>query len=212
MQYTLKDKIFGFFGVNSKVKDTFKDVNGKGINERYQECLGEGYDDELQQFIDNFEDNVINVRTFLPRFLELFEYQVGNPIIVIDSVARRRKMIEMSNNIYLIKGTRLSHDVLYAMIGLTVDDIVNVERESGFDSSYTLDDPARVFDSGAFCCRHYTLELSGSIAITVEIYALIFKIALYLKPIDAELDGITYNGSPITLDRIFDETFDETFE
>lgn len=214
MQYTLKDKIFNFFGVNAKVNDSYKDVNKKGINERYQESLGSDYDDNVSNLIDNLHDNTLNPRTFLYKFINLIEYNFGNPFIVIDTPARRRKMIEFSNSFYRIKGTFLSHQVLYNMLGFNVDDIVNVERESGFDSvSFTLDDVRR-FDSSALCCRHYVIELSGGVVVSDELYDLVFAIAEYLRPIDAELDGINYNGSPIVpVDyRIFDDTFEIEFE
>lgn len=200
MGYTLTDKIFGFFGVNAKVKDTFKDGSGKGINERYHQGFGEDYDENVRVLIDDFHDNLYVPKKCQSKFIEFLEYNLGRPIIVFETDSFRRKMLELHHNITLIKGTLLSHEVLFKMLGMTTVVITLVERISGFDSSITLDDDTRRFDGTLLCCQHYTIALTGGSLQNDTLDASILRIALYLKPIDAEIDSITYNGNPVPLE------------
>lgn len=197
MAYTLKDKIFGFFGLDAKVRDTSKDVNGKGISERYNESLGEDYDDNVRDLVDNFHDNLYDPFLCKSQFIKFLEYNVGSPVIVVNTDAFRRKLIAFNNTITLIKGTQLSHEVLFGMLGVSNVDIDIVNKVSGFDSEVTLDDVHRTFDSGALCCQHYTITLAGASAIDDTLIESLIRIAFYLKPINGEIDFIEYNGTVI---------------
>lgn len=199
MVYTLKDKIFGFFGVNAKLHDTHKDVNKKGITERYNESLGEDYDDNVRLLVDNFQDNVANPVTCYEKFIQHLEYNVGQPLVLIDTPTRRRKMIQLSNTLAMIKGTLLSHQVLFGILGITAVTITLIEIETGFDSGFTFDDDNRVFDGSRIYCPHYTITLVGSPPQTDSLNEKILEIAFHLKPIDSEILAITYNGNPVPL-------------
>jgi hypothetical protein len=212
MSFLLKPRIFQYFGVNSKVKDTFKDVNGKGINERYQECLGEGYDDELQDLLDNFIDRTIVPAEILSRLIPYMEYNLGNPVVVSNDVSMRRKMIQFAHRIYNIKSTKLSYEILLRMLGFDTVVIQEFTITSGFDSDLTFDDPSRTFDQGNRACNYYSVLLTGAISISPQINEAIFRILDYLEPINADLREVLYNGSPLVVVRIFDDTFDSTFE
>lgn len=212
MAYTLKDKIFSYFGVNAKVKDTFKDGSGKGINERYQECIGEGYDDELQSLVDNLIDNTVVPQTMLSKLIPHMESMLGNPVVVSDAVATRRKVLQFAQKIYDYKSTIVSYKILFRLLGLDYNgvEIIIHDSASGFDSPDTLDDPSRTFD-GSKCCSEYSVILTGP-PLTDEIEAAIFRIIAYLEPVNATLRTVFYNGDDILFFDIFDETFDTTFE
>lgn len=220
MAYTLKDKIFSFFGVNAKVKDTYKGSvlmtdggivltlddgselladTDKGINQRYNEVLGEDYDESVGPLVDNFHDNLFVPKTCQSKFIEFLEYNVGKPVIVVSTDSFRRKMLELNNSITMIKGTLLSHQVLFGMLGVTVVTITVLENTSGFDSDVTLDDAGREFDGSATCCRHYTIALTGGAVQDATLNASILRIARYLQPIDSEIDSITYNSNAVPL-------------
>lgn len=201
MGYTLTDKIFGFFGVNAKVNDSFKDGSGKGINERYHQAFGEDYDENVRVLIDDFHDNLYVPKKCLSQFIEYLEYNVGRPVIVFETDSFRRKMLELHHNITLIRGTLLSHEVLFKMLGMASVVVALVERVSGFDSPTTLDDDDRTFDSSALiCCQHYTITLTGVAPQDATLDASILRIALYLKPINSEIEAISYNGNPVPLE------------
>jgi hypothetical protein len=214
--YTLKDKIFSFFGVNAKRQDTYvKFVNEssfdetfditflenqipKGIGERYQESIGADYDEAIGPLIDNFHNNLANVKTCFPEYIDLLEHMVGYPIIIFGTEADRRKMIQFQNNITLIKGTLLSHEVLLGMLGITSVIITIIEDEGGFDSSFTFDDVRR-FDTNGIYCKHYTIDLIGSAVHDSVLNAAILRIALYLQPINSVIVSISYNSNPVPL-------------
>lgn len=197
--FTLKDKIFSFFGVAAKAYDTHKNINGKGINERFQESIGEDYDDEIQDRIDNFQSNIVDPTTCLPDFIKYLEYTVGNPVLITDSDAVRRKMIRFQNTITMIKGTELCYQVLFQMLGITSVVVTLIPTSSGFDSDFTFDDPGRKFDSGSICCDHYSIDLIGSAAQDDELNEAIIRIVLFNQPINTELEEITYNSNPVPL-------------
>lgn len=208
----LKHYIFPLFGVNAKVKDTYKDAYGKGINERYQEAIGETYDDELQDLIDLFLDRTIIAETMLSRMIPYMEYNLGNPVVVLDSVSMRRKILKFAQHIYNIKSTQKSYEVLLKLLGFNTVIVEEFADNEGFDSDLTLDDDFRTFDGSNKACNFYSVHLTGGVAITQTVYDAIIRIIEYLEPINADLREITYNGSSLVLSRIFDYTFESTFE
>lgn len=215
MAYTLKDKIFGFFGVSAKRRDTFKDVNGKGIWQRYNESLGDDYDNHVRDLIDNPVDNILVPQTTFDRFIIYLEYNVGMPLQLSNNMDFRRKMLWLNNVITLTKGTIASYRILFNLINISSVTVTNLSTESGFDSSLTFDDDERKFDGRGTCCFHYKVDLVGSAPITQLLIDNVWKILYYLKPVNAELITVTYNGDPIPESGdtgIFDVSFDESFE
>lgn len=194
MAYSLKENIFNFFGVGAKVNDTYKDVDGKGIWERYSETVGEQYDEDLQPLIDDFIANVVDPTTALQKMLIYLEGDVGFPISLYNTTPWRRKMLVLHHWITLVKGTLLSHEILYRMMGLATVVVTFVDPVTGFDSPLTLDSPTRTFDENLLACQHYVIELTGVPVLTSADNIRIWRIARYLKPIDGEIDDITYNA------------------
>lgn len=214
MTYKIKDKIFGFFGVAAKVTDTYKDVAGKGIWERYNETMGQEYDEDLSDLIDLFQENTLIPKTMLSKLVPTYEHMVGDPVRVLDSILMRRKVLQFVHHIYNIKGTALSYEVMLKLLGFDTVVIHEYTIVGGFDSDVTFDDPDRKFDeSGSKACNFYSIELTGTITISPLVYDAIFRIADFLEPINAHLRDVTYNGSDITPDeRIFDFSYDFSFE
>lgn len=213
MIFKLRDKIFGLFGAPAKAYDTYKDVQNKGIWERYNESLGALYDDELSDLIDNFADNTIVPGKMLSELIGHMEDSLGSPIIVRNVVATRRKIIRFAEYIYKVRSTKTGYTMLLRMLGFATVNIIEYTHISGFDSDLTLDDENRRFDGGRRTCKEYTLELTGSIGITQDIYNAVLRIIEFEEPIYAELRAVTYNGDELVVEgSIFDETFDDTFE
>ena len=181
MSFTLKDKLFSYFGVYSKREDTSKDVDGKGIGERYQEAIGEDYDEEVGPLIDEITTKVGDPKTCLESLIVYHELQVGMPLQLYDVEAFRRKMIMLTHHLTLIKGTLLSYQVYYNLIGVTGVTINLLEEE----------DPC--------CGQLYEIVLTGAGPFTGGLEDLIKKIAYYLKPLTATIDSITYNGNEVTM-------------
>lgn len=214
MTYTLKERVFGFFGVAAKVNDTYPDVNGKGIWERYNEAMGEGYDDELSDLIDLFQENTLIPRSMLSKLIPTYEKMVGDPVRVLDTIQMRRRVLKFIHSIYNIKGTALSYEVMLKMLGFDTVVVNEYTIVGGFDSDVTLDDPDRRFDESANkVCSYYSIELTGVIAMDPPVFDAIFRIIDFLEPINAHLRKVIYNGDDITPDeRIFDFSYDFSYE
>lgn len=213
MTYTLKDKIFGFFGKYSYVRDTYKqggdfgddfepgdfDTIAKGIWQRYNECLGEDYDTYIRSLVDDFHDNLLVPRLMLAKMIPQLESMVGNPVLVLDTEAMRRKILAFTQRIYDIRSTKLSYEVLMRLLGFDTVTITEFTITSGFDSDITLDDPDRVFDQGTKPCSFYSIALTGSITVDTPILEALRRIIDFLEPIWADLRQVTYNGNPISV-------------
>lgn len=208
MGYTLTDKIFGFFGVDAKVQDTYKDGSNKGIWERYNESLGQDYDENLMPLVDNFVDNLINPDLLLTKFLPLMEQNIGNPVFVSSSETIRRKLIKFNNALMDIKSTALSYQVFLGLLGFKNVVITIVDTDSGFDSPETHDASMRRFDRSKLTCRHYTVEMDSGSVPSDATKAIVDNIIEYLNPIDGEIDEVIYHVAG----RHFDHTFSRKFE
>ncbi len=208
MSFFLKPNIFKFFGNYAKSVDTFKDGNGKGIWERYQESLGESYDNEVQPLLDLFAESVIVPETILSKLIPTMERVLGEPVIVLQDGSQpdltellRRKILRFANQIYNIRSTELSYQVLINLLGFATTSITEFQIATGFDSPETFDDPQRVFDSSVVCgqCKEYTIATTGGIVLDSNIIAGLRRIIDFLEPINAQLREFTYNGDVIEL-------------
>lgn len=200
--YTLKDKIFSFFGMDDKRRDTYKDINGKGIGERYQETIGQSYDEELQTLVDLFLDNTIVPQTMLSKLIPHREADMGNPVVINDTVATRRKILRYIMPIYLIRSTALSYEVLLRLLGFDTVVIVEHGNDFGFDSPVHFDDPLRHFDTSSRMCGGYSIDLTGTLVIDTNTILAIQRIVKFLEPINSDLREIIYNGIPLDFNFI----------
>jgi hypothetical protein len=211
MAYTLADKIFSFFGTNAKVRDSYKDGSGKGISERYQEIIGESYDEELSDLVSNLLDNTVVPQTVLEKLIPFLEYNIGNPVIIFYAPSYRRKIIAFAQRIYETKSTIVSYEMLFHILGFDAVEIELFSDGVTFDWG-ELDDEDRTFDSNS-CCVYYTIKLTGTVTISQDVYDAVIRIIEYLEPIDGHLREILYNGTPISVEGgVFDDSFDESFD
>lgn len=196
--FRLKDSIFSFFGNRDKRNDTFKDSSGKGIHQRFTELIAEDFDNEILPKIDNLVGNTIDPFTALDQFVPLLERMVGDPVKLEDTLATRRKMLQLAIRFYSIKGTSRIYDLLFRILGYDTIIITEHFESAGFDHpSFTFDDPRRIFDQACPPCTDYSIDLIGSVTLTGEIRETIFRIVQFVQPIDTRLRAVTANGSPI---------------
>ena len=201
--FLLKDIIYGFFGHRDKRNDTFKNANGKGIQQRFVELIAEDYDSEIHPKIRDIIANTIDPFTVLDQFIPLLEQMVGEPVKLNDTLATRRKMLTFALRFYSIKGTRRSYDLLFRILGYDTITITEHFENTGFDNpTLTLDDPGRVFDQGCPPCTEYSIDLGGGITLTDEIIETIFRIIEFVEPIDTRLRQVTVNGTPIVFGAV----------
>ena len=145
--FSLKDTIFDFFGVQDKQNDIEKDNDNRGSFERYNRSLGEDYDENVEPLIENFVANTIDPLTADERFVPFLEAMLGNPARVKDDIATRRKMASIATRIYQVKGTVLSYEILFKLLGYDSITITEHIESFGFDSPFTLDDEGRILEN-----------------------------------------------------------------
>jgi len=208
-EFKIQNKIFEYFGVGAKRNDTFKDLNGKGIWERYNESLAIYYDEDISILVDLIFQNVLIPDSMYASIIPTMERSLGEPVIILEdgtilSEKYRRKVLKFVHTIYNIKGTEASYRLLLSMLGFETVDIEEFVEISGFDSDVTFDDEVRTFDLGNNCgCRGYSVIATGSMTLTGEIIQGINRIIKFLEPINARLRDFIYNGSPIETNLIF---------
>ncbi len=191
--FNLKNIIYSFFERFEKSDDPNKDANGKGTNERFHEMLADDWDSNLLPLLDNILDNTLVPQTVLVEFIPYLESMVGLPALVED-LNVRRKILQNIFQIYRVKGTLRSYDILFKLLGFNSVAIVEIEFEQGFDSPVTFDDVNRTFDdSPCQTCSQYDLVLTGSMPITTELLNLINKAVPLVEPINAKRRKIIYN-------------------
>lgn len=197
--WKLETFIFGLFGADHKRKDTYKDADGRGIDERYQRTLGKDFDDEVAPFIDGLIDNTLVPETVLEKFIPYLEALMGDVVQVRDEIPYRRKIIRYSTRINQVKGLSQSFEILLKLAGFATVEIEEHFGSFGFDSTVKFDDTIRRLDSGCPPCSDYTLHLTGTLTITPAVRDIIARIVTFCEPINARLREVLYNGDPVTL-------------
>lgn len=208
--FLLEEKIFDFFGRHAKKNDTYKDANGKGIWQRYNEGLAADYDEQVGPLLNNYVDNLLVPAKAAPRFIPYLEQLFGGLVKIFDDIYYRRKVLAFATRIFQIKGTKLSYEVLLKLAGFTSVNIIEDFTGTGFDSPYTLDDSERRFDqSGCPSCTNYSIELDGDyVELTQELKEVVYSIVRFVEPINARLTSVTYKGNEV-VEKIITVNVDE---
>lgn len=200
--------MFELFGKNYKRSDSYKDINDKGLTERYVETLAESLDDLNDNYIQTLVDNVLNPDLVPDKFLKYLEFNFGINLYL--GVDNRRRVIKNIAKYYAIKGTQRCYDVLLAVLGMSGTVINNgslsvTQFDAGlqFDSGVIFDNEGSAFDLTCLECISYSIAVTGSASITDDLKRALYSIALFNEPINYVLDEITYNGVPIDAQDIY---------
>lgn len=198
-------RLFELFGSYDKLIDSYKDVNGQGIEERFQNTIGQSIEDELMGLINDFLPNTRDPQTLLVTLLPYAElllgYDTKNRTLQLGtSVAWRRRVLAHMVRYYHIKGTKRCYELLFALMGLTVTitEYWNANTFDSFAPDITFDtDDRPVLDIGKCTpCSRYEIEVIGTPAWN-QISAGFLSIILFNEPINAYQGLYTYNGQPI---------------
>lgn len=213
MTFSLKDIIFDFFGIKDKLNDLFKDVNGKGLHQRFNEMLAEDLDENEIDKTNNVVKYTCDPQECMEKFLFYKEQAFGGLYAISSNPIIRRKILSFAVYLNRIKGTEESYQIPILLLGFTTVEIHEFDATNGFDSPTTFDDEERVFDMKCAGCGKYRINITGTISMTAGLLNSIINIVKYNEPINAKLENIYYNGSPAVVDDSggdFDENdFDE---
>lgn len=220
--FALKEIIFDLFGVRDRRNDLFKNVDGKGLHQRFNELLADDLDANEISLINLLLENTANPFSCFEKYIPYREATFGTPIMSSD-IYIRRKIVAYIKEINKLKGTKIGYSMLFTMVGIASTTIVEFPPVFGFDSPGTFDDDSRVFDQKCKGCSNYSIELTGTAPLTNSLLQSIAAIILYNEPLNADLLDVTYNGvlllsgNKITIiidnngDAIFLNPFDSSF-
>ena len=198
MAFSLKNIIFTtkFWTRTDIDTDPNKDGADKGTLQRYNESLGEDYDDELQPLIENLVANNLDPDTALIKFLVYLEC-LFLPVILGTDEAMRRRVIKYTSHFNRVRGTVVGYEIMFSMLGM---DTVIVEdwEDFSFDSGTPFDTDGRTFDTVCYGCSPYCLVLTSKgapIIVTQEILEAIFNVVEYNEPVNAKLQKLELDGA-----------------
>lgn len=205
MAFNIKDIIFSKLYPSIDIREDINKIDGKGLNQRYNEMLGDDLDQNLITRVTSLIDNTIVPSTALTRFIPYLETLLGLEKLV-DDIPTRRKLLSNILSIYKVKGTLISYEILFNSLGFDSINLIRRNQSYGFDSSTTFDDRIRTFDLGkCFNCIEYDIELTGDAQLTNDLIETIKNAVKIVEPIYARLNDIFYNGSNIENFVIFIE-------
>jgi len=195
--FSLKDKIFSLFGINSVHDDLFK-VNGKGFLQRYNEKLAEDFDENELDKTHHFSNYLINPDSLLTRFIPLRYESMGGYDSVLASIGLReipmRRVLKYIIPLYRKKGTKIGYIAMFRMIGIDGTILIDeYESDKGFDSPITWDDTVRRLDGSDSTCSDYGIQLFGTMAYSAALMNEIRSVVEFNEPINARLVRLTYN-------------------
>lgn len=205
--FSIKAKIFSYFGVFDKVNDINKDANDKGTHERFTEIYAGYLDTEILPLIDNLAANNLDNATVLVKYLPYREYEKGVDFTLYPTEVWRRRVLKNIQRWHEIKGTKRGYKAMFNVLGLTMT-LTEIFGIYGFDSPTTFDDPVRRFDGRCAPCSSYSIALTGYAPMSPALDAAIEAVILFNEPINAIL--YSWNYTQITSGS-FNNSFSNSF-
>ncbi len=207
----LENTIINFYANYIKRTDTYKDVDNKGVFERFNEVIGNDIDNKITPFIYNLHDNLLIPDLVMSKMIPILEYSLGISVDLGDTY--KRTILQYITKFYKVKGTTLGYSTMFEMLGFTNTEIILEDTlciGDTFDTN-NFDDPCS-FDIGTgtigcSTCYPYRIILTGILTVTPEIESMVASIIEFNEPINAQLTGVTYSG----IDGDFNDDFNEDY-
>jgi hypothetical protein len=195
--------LWQYFPYFVRKNDSYKDTDGKGLFQRYNEIIEEDINVNIYPIMSSIIDNLLIASTMLDRFVADLESTVGVHLRFSDLISLRKNILKYIFYFYKIKGTKRGYEVLLRWLGFDTVEITEFYETGGLDSPNDFDDSIRRFDSGGKCngCSEYQITLTGSLPITADLIRFVTNIVKFNEPINARLRKIIYNGRE--MDNLF---------
>lgn len=199
--------------------DSYKDVDNRGLLERY---LGDVIGVELDVSIKNELDTFLNIWNLNKTPTNLLPFMGGNLGYVpnLQTTSRQyRKLLSYIIPIYQTKGTELSFQLVYKILGYECKIIEEVPKKSTkYDSLYLYDaEPdLEIYDQDCDVCSNFWIALKPLNSNPLFLPSFTFspleiqqglEIAEWLRPLNAIYKGLVRLG--ITTDTITSNTTDQ---
>lgn len=198
--FSIQEIIWGLFGNRDDATDPLKDINDRGLNQRFQELLAGDMDDNEINLINNLVEFTRDPATMQDRFIPYLENVAGGLPRVDTTTISRKKNIALAIRLISRRGLFSGFEIGLRMIGFDSVVITGDPVVSGFDSPVTFDSGVRRFDQRCITCLEYDIFLTGGFTITTTILDFINSVVAYNEPIYAQLRTIFYNGQPLNVE------------
>lgn len=191
-----KDWFFRQFPRYHQVNDTYKNVDGQGILQRYLRVYGDELDQNFVPYIENFLD-IIDYIKCEDKFLPLIGSILGYPPSINGLPETYRKILAYCIAIYKVKGNCTSYEILFNIFGMEVEiEMDTPQKKLTYDPfpniTYDEDPTPYRYDSDCEYCTNYMLKvrnINGS-PLDPNLLTKIQSIICWIEPINARLLGI----------------------
>lgn len=200
--FSFKGWIFKKFPLRVKQTDPNKDSVGRGTWERYVKNFEDELDAEVYPFIRDFMEIFDIIKTD-EKFLPYLSYYLGSPPSVTNDIDTYRKVLSYATQLYRIKGTIKSFQLLFNLYGLdiTIKEATPL-KAANYDTGIIYDsDPVNLYDQQCEYCTCYWITYkevgqpdnntaATDLSVPAEMIELINKIICFIQPINAKLCGV----------------------
>lgn len=197
MAFLFKDWFFRQFPDYHQVEDSYKDVKGEGLLQRYLRTYGVELDEQFMPYIDNFID-LIDTQLTPNKYLPLLAYILGSPPSPDGDPVLYRKILAYIVSIYKVKGTKRSFELFFNLMGLRINLLEDTPKKKITYDSGAIYDKAipEIYDSECdFCSGYYITYAStssnpntfGTVSSTLLSNA--ERVVYFLQPINAVFKG-----------------------
>jgi len=193
--WKLENTIWGLYPRRFRIDDTNK-VNNRGFWQRFNELLAKEWDETIGLYLEKFADWLLDPFTILEKFLPFAEYELGTLPVLGNTIASRRRVLNMAMVLYKHKGSKKGYEICLRMIGFTSATITEHTNNFGWDSPTTLDDPNRTLDGRCRACSDYSVNLTGTGPLNPQWMDFVYNAIVFNEPINAKLRVVNYNGQP----------------
>lgn len=193
--------------------DTYPDIQGEGLFQRYMALFGESLDYEQARHIDDYLD-IIDASITEEKYLTHLSDVLGNPPDVFKSVEQYRNLLSYITNVYKVKGTKRGYELFFYILGFTIE-IKNLPATTidlRYDSNFRYDSNQRYDPDDCMSCSFYDITIKK---INTEEYTidgntleLLNNAIAFNEPINAKLRNFIITLSledTITLGDIIDD-------
>lgn len=200
MALIFKDWFFKQFPNAIQETDSYIDGFGEGLLRRYLRAYGVELDEEFMPYITTFVD-IIDIESCPDKYLPLLATLLGNPATPDTTPAIYRKVLAYAIQIYKVKGTAESFQLMGNLLGLSLTIVeATPRRRITYDNkpSMVSYDQGHIYDSTDDYCSAYWLGYSSTDdttspftqnAISQVTLDKIQRVLCFLQPINAIFAG-----------------------
>jgi len=182
-------------------QDTYKDINGKGLWQRYVEIFGKELDENFRPFVESLTE-LVTPRTIPASLVTYLSDNLGSPPDIFSdtdadfSNPKYRSLLSYITKIYQIKGTVRSYELLFEFLGYGVRIIEQFDESIAYDNGDLYDVPLNKYDNECPGCISYILvyypiteNVLNSTPIVIGELELnkIRRVIDFIEPIDTKL-------------------------